>query len=280
VAVQDKEDGMRYQFGDCEFDGERQVLRRGGAVVHLPPQVLRVLRYLLVHRDRVVAREALLEACWPESYVSDETLSSCLRRVRQAIGQTPRGPVLIATRHRRGYQFVGEVQEVEEPPALVREPPAAAAPRAAPPAALGSVSTPQAASEFPGRGTPPGPLRELAAMAERRHLSVLSCTLADADTVLSHLDPEDRYDLMQRLQALCVELVAPYAGCLAAPFADGVLVYFGYPQAHEDDARRAVRSGLVLRTANYPASLAGYLVGLQAHIPASGTRYIRTGRCT
>jgi predicted ATPase/class 3 adenylate cyclase len=85
-----------------------------------------------------------------------------------------------------------------------------------------------------------------AATTERRHLTVLSCVLADTDTLAWRLDPEDHYDLMQTFRVTCREIVASYDGYVAQQLDDGVLVYFGYPQAHEDDAQRAVRSGLAL----------------------------------
>jgi DNA-binding winged helix-turn-helix (wHTH) protein len=107
-------EGMIYQFGDCTLDTVRDEVRRSGEVINTTPQALVVLRYLLEHRDRVVSRDELFEQCWPENYVSDATLTSCLRCVRQAIGQTRTGPKLIETLHRRGYRFVTAVTELAE----------------------------------------------------------------------------------------------------------------------------------------------------------------------
>lgn len=78
---------MQYHFGACVLDDERAALRREGEVIAIAPQALRVLRYLLRHRGRVVSRDELLEQCWPETYVSDASLSNCMSRVREAIGQ-------------------------------------------------------------------------------------------------------------------------------------------------------------------------------------------------
>jgi len=66
---------------------------------------------------------------------------------------------------------------------------------------------------------------------------------------LRYLDAEDSYDLMQAFHALCVERVAPYAGHVLQPSNDGLVVYFGYPQAHDDAAQRAVHSGLAIAEA-------------------------------
>jgi predicted ATPase/class 3 adenylate cyclase len=86
-------------------------------------------------------------------------------------------------------------------------------------------------------------------MAERRSLSVLSCLLSESDRLFQHLDAEDYYDLMQAFHVTCVERVAPYAGHVGQPSDAGLLVYFGYPQAHDDAAQRAVHSGLAIAEA-------------------------------
>jgi class 3 adenylate cyclase len=80
--------------------------------------------------------------------------------------------------------------------------------------------------------------------AERRQLTVLFCDLADSTRLAQHLDPEDLREVMRAYQAACVTVIHRFDGYIAQYLGDGLLVYFGYPQAHEDDAQRAVRSGL------------------------------------
>jgi class 3 adenylate cyclase len=80
--------------------------------------------------------------------------------------------------------------------------------------------------------------------AERRQLTVLFCDLADSTTLAGQLDPEDLREVIQAYQATCAEVVQRFDGHIAQYLGDGLLVYFGYPQAHEDDASRAVRAGL------------------------------------
>lgn len=65
---------MLYRFADCVLDTDRYELRRAGEVIGLERKVFEVLRYLLERRDRMVSRTELLEHCWPEAFVSDETL--------------------------------------------------------------------------------------------------------------------------------------------------------------------------------------------------------------
>ena len=80
--------------------------------------------------------------------------------------------------------------------------------------------------------------------AERRQLTVLFCDLVDSTTLSGQLDPEDLREVVQAYQETCARVIARYDGHIAQYLGDGLLVYFGYPQAHEDDAQRAVRAGL------------------------------------
>jgi predicted ATPase/class 3 adenylate cyclase len=80
--------------------------------------------------------------------------------------------------------------------------------------------------------------------AERRQLTVMFCDLVDSTKLSSQLDPEDWRDVVRAYQRVCTEVIQRYEGYVAQLLGDGLLVYFGYPQAHEDDAQRAVRTGL------------------------------------
>ena len=81
-------------------------------------------------------------------------------------------------------------------------------------------------------------------LPERRHLTVLFCDLVGSTELSTRLDPEDLRDIMQRFQEACVEVIHRYGGYVGNYIGDGILAYFGYPRAHEDDAQRAVRAGL------------------------------------
>jgi class 3 adenylate cyclase len=80
--------------------------------------------------------------------------------------------------------------------------------------------------------------------AERRQLTVLFCDLVDSTVLASQLDPEDWRAVVRAYQEACPKVIARYEGHVAQYLGDGLLVYFGYPRAHEDDAQRAVRAGL------------------------------------
>ena len=80
--------------------------------------------------------------------------------------------------------------------------------------------------------------------AERRQLTVMFCDLVDSTALASQLDPEDLREVIRAYQATCAEVIQRFEGHIAQYLGDGLLVYFGYPQAHEDDVQRAVQAGL------------------------------------
>jgi class 3 adenylate cyclase len=80
--------------------------------------------------------------------------------------------------------------------------------------------------------------------AERRQLTVMFCDLVDSTALSAKLDPEDTREIILAYQAACLDVIPNYDGLVARFTGDGVLAYFGYPRAHEDDPERAVRAGL------------------------------------
>ncbi|MCB1744315.1 MAG: AAA family ATPase [Gammaproteobacteria bacterium] len=297
---------MIYQFGTCAFDVEREELSRDGAVVAVEPKALRVLRYLIERRNRLVPRSELLEACWPGQEVNDSSLNNCMSRIREAIGQRKGEASLIQTVHRRGYRFVARVREPQLEtlgPAPEEETPDDELPDADSRAVAGSQPRPQALLSRPPRPPVPQPAplpdasqraqplsfdsseasgtvrRSIPAQhrpapasispADRRHVSVLCCTPWGTDAAIDQLDSELRYELTQRFVSACAAIVEREGGHLCAPCESRVVVYFGYPHAHEDNATRAVRCGLAL-----VSSLAAELACWSEPTPA---RAIRVG---
>jgi predicted ATPase/class 3 adenylate cyclase len=80
--------------------------------------------------------------------------------------------------------------------------------------------------------------------AERRQLTVLFCDLVDSTALATQLDPEELREVVRAYQRVCAEAIQRFEGHIAQYLGDGLLVYFGYPQAHEDDGQRAVRAAL------------------------------------
>jgi class 3 adenylate cyclase len=90
-----------------------------------------------------------------------------------------------------------------------------------------------------------------AAEAERRQLTVMFCDLIGSTALSVRFDPEELREEIRAYQNTVSGVVARYDGFVAKFMGDGVLVYFGYPQAHEDDAERAVRAGLEISSGGH-----------------------------
>src|SRR5437870_3130127 len=128
----------------------------------------------------------------------------------------------IADDHGRGLVWTGEPGGVQKP---------------APPQ---STQHPAAQQDQSTHAEPPTEHRS--PDAERRQLTVMFCDLVDSTKLSSQLDPEDWRDVVRAYHTACTEVIRRYDGHIAQLLGDGLLVYFGYPQAHEDDAHRAVRT--------------------------------------
>jgi class 3 adenylate cyclase/predicted ATPase len=115
----------------------------------------------------------------------------------------------------------------------------------------------------------PEPRPQPRAAPERRQLTVLFCDLVGSTELSARLDPEDLRDVIGAYQTACAEVVARFEGHIAKFLGDGVLAYFGWPRAHEDDAERAVRAGLAL-----VAAVAG------VEVPAAVQLHARIGIAT
>lgn len=113
--------------------------------------------------------------------------------------------------------------------------------------ALGTLAAGDGPTPATEEGDAPAPPE--AAQAERRQLTVLFCDVIDSTALSGRLDPEDLRGLLQAFQDTCAGEVEGYGGYLANYMGDGVLAYFGYPEAHEDDAERAINAGLGIVTA-------------------------------
>jgi TOMM system kinase/cyclase fusion protein len=108
---------------------------------------------------------------------------------------------------------------------------------------LGDAGTPSEPALKPSQSEQPPPTSP-PPEAERRQLTVLFCDLVDSTVLASQLDPEEWREVVRAYQDTCAKVIARFEGHIAQYLGDGLLVYFGYPLAHEDDAQRAVRAGL------------------------------------
>jgi len=118
---------------------------------------------------------------------------------------------------------VGQRKKLLKAAACLPQPSSLAGPSAAPAPSLSDVSSP-----------------------ERRQLTVMFCDLVGSTALSTRLDPEDLREVIGAYHRCVAETVARFDGFVAKYMGDGAVLYFGYPQAHEDDAERAVRAGLAL----------------------------------
>ncbi len=111
--------------------------------------------------------------------------------------------------------------------------------------------------------------------AERRQLTVLFCDLVGSTALSAQLDPEELREVVRAYQETCTTVIRRYDGHIAQHLGDGLLVYFGYPTAHEDDAQRAVRTGLEIVAALQNLPYAEYKVPSPLVEQASSLRAAR-----
>jgi TolB-like protein/DNA-binding winged helix-turn-helix (wHTH) protein len=126
-AALHREGALEFRFADYAIDLGRHELRRSGEVVPVEPQVFDLLVHLLRHRDRTVSKDELFKTVWEGRIVSDAALSSRIKSARKAIGDNGDDQVFIRTIQKRGFRFVGVVEE----PVGTRHAAAAAPPSAA-----------------------------------------------------------------------------------------------------------------------------------------------------
>jgi TolB-like protein len=102
---------LRFLFENYALDTEKRELHRGADAVSITPQVFDLLDYLIRNRERVVSKDDLISAVWNGRIVSDAALTTRLNAVRNAIGDSGEEQRLLKTLARRGFRFVGQVQE-------------------------------------------------------------------------------------------------------------------------------------------------------------------------
>jgi len=122
-AVSQARGTSAFRFADLEIDVARQELRRGSDLVPVEPQVFDLLVYLVRNRNRIVSREELIDAVWNGRAISEATLSSRVSAVRRVIGDNGNDQLLVRTHHKRGFRFVGRVDDAYQPYEMPAAPP-------------------------------------------------------------------------------------------------------------------------------------------------------------
>jgi class 3 adenylate cyclase/predicted ATPase len=194
-------------------------LWRGQHALRLKPKSFAVLHYLAAHAGRLVTKGEFLDAVWGDVHVGDGVLKTAIKDIRRVLADSIEAPRFVATVHRRGYRFIAP------------------------------VVTADLASDGPVEQSTPAMAGAVHHGAERRQLTVMFCELADSARLPECLDPEDLHEVIRAYRGCATAAVERFDGHMATVMGDSVLAYFGYPQAHEDDAERAVRAGLAVTEA-------------------------------
>jgi class 3 adenylate cyclase/predicted ATPase len=148
-----------------------------------------------------------------ESY--DRSIDMLVARLRRKIEPDPKSPRFVVTVPGEGYRFTPRPQRIQ--------------PDAKPAPAIGQPPDTHVTSYF-----------------ERRQMTVLACQFVGFGALAAKHDPEDVHAATNRVSRAVEELIKPFRGKLVRAPGDSLLIYFGYPEAYEDDAERAVRSALEL----------------------------------
>src|SRR5215467_6553463 len=210
-----------YAFGPFRLDAQGETLFRGTERVALSHRGVALLRILIDRAGAPVSKDVLMEAAWPGLAVEESNLTVQIAALRRALGEVPGGERWIETLPRRGYRFIGPIANTENTAVIERRIPAA------------QHSEKQQAESLESPSSHEEP--------ERRQLSIMSCEL-----IWAGRDLEDRREVVRAYQSCVAKIADDFQGCLGKHVGNTLLVYFGYPVAHEDDAELAVRAGLEL----------------------------------
>ena len=180
-----------------------------------------LLRALIDRAGAPVSKDALIEAAWPGLAVEEGNLTVQIAALRRVLREEPGGERWIETLPRRGYRFVGPMIANAENSAVMEQTPAVR-------------DAPELQAEALGS-------KPLQPEPERRQLSIMSCEL-----VWAGRDLEETRDVVRAYQSCVTKIVGEYRGSLGKHVGNTLLIYFGYPVAHENDAEVAVRAGLEL----------------------------------
>lgn len=105
-----------FRFGDFTVDRAKFRVFKGQEIKTLPPKAFDLLIYLIDHRDRVIEKQELFENVWHESFVTDNALTRAIKEIRRELEDDAGSPRYIATIHKRGYRFIGEVVDGAQQP--------------------------------------------------------------------------------------------------------------------------------------------------------------------
>src|SRR5260370_26099355 len=234
-----------FQFESFTLDVERLCLHGPSGQADLRRKSFDVLRYLVEHASRVVTKEELIKAVWPNVTVGDESLTQCISEIRRAIGEG--GLRIVKTVPRRGY-LIG-VPVLSGDVRAVSQMSTASAP----------VEPRSSAVHVPGRLAEK--IDRDGLVGERKQVTVLCADVKESLELVAQRDPEEALKILDAVLKLMTRAVHRYEETVNLVTGYGIMALFGVPLTHEDHALRAVFAALQIR-----GEMNRYAQGLQ-HAP-------------
>jgi class 3 adenylate cyclase len=227
-------------FADLILDLDACTLaRESGEVIQLTRGEFTLLRFFASHPRRVLSRDMLLDATAGRRFEPfDRSIDVMVGRLRRMIEPDPKVPRLIVTMA-GGYQFAAVLRK--------SRPTATNEFKEAVDGAKLDALVPLSAPALPPR--PSGPAAAQSISAERRPVTLMFCDLVGSMGLVATLDPEDWRDLVKAYLGEASKVVTGLGGHVLTTLGNGLIAIFGYPEAQENDAERAVRAALAMQRA-------------------------------
>jgi DNA-binding winged helix-turn-helix (wHTH) protein/tetratricopeptide (TPR) repeat protein len=241
------------QFAGFTLDLHRLCLLAPSGPAELRPKSFEVLRYLVEHAGRVATKEEIMNAVWPNTTVTEESLTRCISDARRALGDGQQK--IIKTVPRRGYMV--DVPISSNPLAAAR------------------ITTAQmnAADMHTSQenGTPAktgDSIDRIIQAGERKQVTVLCANCKSTLETTAERDPEDALAVFEAVLGLITEAIDRYEGTINLTTANGVVALFGVPRAQEDHAVRACHAAVRIQEAvtRYAATRPSTAAAVSVHI--------------
>jgi len=213
------------RFGEFELDRAAYQLRRKGRAVRLERIPLDLLLFLIERRGELVTRDEIRKRIWGENVFVDteSSINTAIRKLRRALRDRPRSPRFIETVAAKGYRFITAADDPTSQTTPVRQ--------------IENTFTDPSARSLQLTARQNG---------ERRHLTVLVCELMISPNLTVESQAEELWETVSDYHRATVHAIEHYGGHVGSYRGDAMMVYFGWPEAHDNDAERAAFASLAI----------------------------------